>query len=152
MNAISANTPERQRRRDPREDRVHEVGAPVPWEQRQLFTQLFGDDEQDSGRSASQPGTRAGGDVAMVEALSEQLIPRLQSGSTWPLTVAMYLPRLGRINARVRREGVGWNIELEAQQDATARWLYDVRHQCEHRLAASLALPVALCVANSAPA
>ncbi|AZF03502.1 type III secretion system HrpP C-terminal domain-containing protein [Pseudomonas sp. R5-89-07] len=152
MTSISANTPERHRRRDSREDRVHEVGAPVPWEQRQLFTRLFGDDEQGSGRSASQAGTKASGDLAMVEALTEQLVPRLQSVSTWPLTVAMYLPRLGRINARIRRERVGWNIELEAQQKATTSWLCGVRHQCEHRLAASLALPVELCVANSAPA
>jgi hypothetical protein len=152
MSTISANTPERQRRRDPREERVHEVGAPVPWEQRQLFSQLFGDDEQGSGRSASQPATRAFSDLAMVEALSEQLVPWLQGGSQLPLTVTLYLPRLGPINARIRRERAGWNIELDAQEQATTSWLYGVRHQCERRLAASLALPVELSVANSAPA
>lgn len=152
MTSISANTSERQRRRDPREDRVHEVGAPVPLEQRQLFTQLFGGDEQDSGRSASHAGIKASGDRVMVEALTEQLVPRLQGVSAWPLTVAMYLPRLGRISARIRRERAGWNIELEAQQNATASWLYGVRHQCEQRLASGLALPVELCVANAAPA
>ncbi|CRM36154.1 hypothetical protein [Pseudomonas sp. 37 R 15] len=152
MNPISANPPERQRRRDPREERVHEVDALVPWEQRQLFTQLFGDDDRESGRSASQAEIKISGDLAMVQALTEQLLPRLQSVSTLPLSVAMYLPRLGRINASIRRKKAGWDIELEAEQMTTASWLHDVRQQCERRLAASLALPVQLYVANSAPA
>ncbi|MDQ0738426.1 type III secretion system HrpP C-terminal domain-containing protein [Pseudomonas sp. W4I3] len=152
MTPTSAGTPERQQRRDLREDRVHEMASPVPWEQRQLFTQLFSDDEQDFGRSASLAAIKASGDVAMVEALTEQLVPRLQSPSTSALTMAIYFPRLGRINARIRQERAGWNIELEAEQKATAHWLCGVRHQCEQRLAASLALPVALSVANLAPA
>lgn len=152
MTPIPANTPERQRRRDPREERVHEVDALVPWEQRQLFTQLFGGDDEGSGRSASQAEMKGSSDLVMVQALTEQLLPRLQSVSTLPLSVAMYLPRLGRINASIRRKKAGWDIELEAQQITTASWLHDVRQQCERRLAESLVLPVQLCVANSAPA
>jgi hypothetical protein len=60
----------------------------------------------------------------------------------------LYLPRLGRINASVRRERGAWAIELDAEHDATARWLSGVRQQCEHRLAGALGQPVSLLLPN----
>jgi hypothetical protein len=62
----------------------------------------------------------------------------------------LYLPRLGRINASVRRERGAWAIELDAEHDATARWLSGVRQQCEDRLAASWGSPSARCCPTSA--
>ncbi|WP_340054299.1 type III secretion system HrpP C-terminal domain-containing protein [Pseudomonas sp. JAI120] len=85
----------------------------------------------------------------MVEALTEQLAPRVQAGSQWPLQAVLYLPRLGRINASVRREQSAWSIELEAEHDATARWLSGVRQQCEDRFSAVLGLPVNLLVPST---
>ncbi len=149
MNHVSVNPPEHRRQRESSEDRVPEVGVLVPWEQRQLFTQLFSDDPQDKGHGTSRAAAKASSDLAMVEALTEQLAPRLQGVSQWPLKATLYIPRLGRINASVRREKTGWNIELEAEQETTTCWLNSVRQRCEHRLAANLELPVDLRVANS---
>lgn len=84
----------------------------------------------------------------MIEALAEQLAPRVLAGSQWPLQAVLYLPRLGRINASVRREQSAWAIELEAEHDATARWLGGVRQQCEDRFTQALGLPVSLSLPN----
>ena len=84
--------------------------------------------------------------AAMIEALVDQLAPRLQAASQWPLNAVLYLPRLGRINASVRREQGAWSIDLEAQEESTARWLSGMRQQCEGRLADTLGQPVSLCL------
>jgi hypothetical protein len=84
----------------------------------------------------------------MIEALAEQLAPRMQAASQWPLQAVLYLPRLGRINARVRREQGAWNVELDAEEKATVRWLSGVRQQCEDRFAATLGQPVSLFLPN----
>ncbi|AMN78792.1 hypothetical protein AYR47_10850 [Pseudomonas azotoformans] len=80
----------------------------------------------------------------MIEALAEQLVPRLQAASQWPLQAVLYLPRLGRINASVRREQNAWSIDLDAQDDATARWLNGVRQQVEDRFTQLLGQTVSL--------
>ena len=80
----------------------------------------------------------------MIEALAEQLAPRMQAALQWPLQAVLYLPRLGRINASVRREQSAWSIELEAQEDETARWLNGVRQQVEGRLTQTLGQTVSL--------
>jgi hypothetical protein len=77
----------------------------------------------------------------MIEALAEQLAPRMQAASQWPLQAVLYLPRLGRINASVRRE-------QDAEEKATVRWLSGVRQQCEDRFAATLGQPVNLFLPN----
>lgn len=150
MKQVSVSPPERQRPRESRDDRAPEFGALVPWEQVRLFARLFDDGGQDSGGyGASLNGIKASGDVAMIGALTEQLAPRMLVGSQWPLMAVFHLGRLGRINASIRREQGGWNVELHAEQDNTVHWLSGVRQQCEQRLAQSLRQPVSLYLAKS---
>ena len=150
MKQVSVSPPERQRPRESRDDRAPEFGALVPWEQGRLFARLFDDGGQDSGGyGASLNGIKASGDVAMIGALTEQLAPRMLVGSQWPLMAVFHLGRLGRINASIRREQWGWNVELHAEQDNTVHWLSGVRQQCEQRLAQSLRQPVSLYLAKS---
>ena len=144
-----ANKPvERPRLREPREEREPGTVGVVPWEQGRLFAQLFAHDGEDAGTGASLSGKKAVAGIAMIEALAEQLAPRVLAGSQWPLQAVLYLPRLGRINASVRRERGAWAIELDAEHDATARWLSGVRQQCEDRLAGALGQPVSLLLPN----
>lgn len=153
MKQVSVSPPERQRPRESRDDRAPEFGTLVPWEQGRLFARLFDDGGQDSGGyGASLNGIKASGDVAMIGALTEQLAPRMLVGSQWPLMAVFHLGRLGRINASIRREQGGWNVELHAEQDNTVHWLSGVRQQCEQRLAASLRQPVNVYLAKSAQA
>ena len=150
MKQVSVTPPERPRPRESRDDRAPEFGALVPWEQGRLFARLFDDGGQDSGGyGASLNGIKASGDVAMIGALTEQLAPRMLVGSQWPLMAVFHLGRLGRINASIRREQGGWNVELHAEQDNTVHWLSGVRQQCEQRLAQSLRQPVSLYLAKS---
>ena len=116
----------------------------LPAELTRLFSQLWADEGEGSGAGPQLSGTKASGAAAMIEALAEQLVPRLQAASQWPLQAVLYLPRLGRINASVRREPNAWTIELEAEHDATARWLSGVRQQCEERFSGELGMPVNL--------
>ena len=144
-----ANKPvERPRLREPREEREPGTVGVVPWEQGRLFAQLFAHDGEDAGTGASLSGKIAVAGIAVLEALAEQLAPRVLAGSQWPLQAVLYLPRLGRINASVRREQSAWAIELEAEHDATARWLGGVRQQCEDRFTQALGLPVSLSLPN----
>ena len=150
MKQVSVNPPERQRPRESRDDRAPEFGALVPWEQGRLFARLFDDGGQDSGGyGASLNGIKASGDVAMIGALTEQLAPRMLVGSQWPMMAVFHLGHLGRVNASIRREQGGWNVELHAEQDNTVHWLSGVRQQCEQRLAQSLRQPVSLYLAKS---
>ncbi|WP_073523867.1 type III secretion system HrpP C-terminal domain-containing protein [Pseudomonas fluorescens] len=150
MKQVSVSPPERQRPRESRDDRAPEFGTLVPWEQGRLFARLFDDGGQDSGGyGASLNGIKASGDVAMIEALTEQLAPRMLVGSQWPLMAVFHLGRLGRINASIRREQGIWNVELHAEQDNTVHWLSGVRQQCEQRLAQSLRQPVSLYLTKS---
>ncbi|MCD7036953.1 type III secretion system HrpP C-terminal domain-containing protein [Pseudomonas sp. MAFF 311095] len=144
MTQVSDKPAERPRGRDPREEREPGGAGGVPAELTRLFAQCWAADDEGSGAQASLFGTRASGDVVMIEALAEQLAPRLQAAPQWPLKAVLYLPRLGRINASVRREQGAWSIDLEAEEAATARWLSGVRQQCEDRFAATLGQPVSL--------
>lgn len=144
-----ANKPvERPRLREPREEREASAVGVVPWEQGRLFTQLFVHDGEGAGTGASLSGKKSVAGIAMIEALAEQLAPRALAGTQWPLQAVLYLPRLGRINASLRREQSAWAIELQAEQDATARWLSGVRQQCEDRFTQALGLPVSLSLPN----
>ncbi len=146
MTRVANKPTERLRLREPREAREPGTVNIVPWEQGRLFAQLFADDGGGAGTGASLSGKKSATNIAMIEALTEQLAPRVLAGSQWPLQAVLYLPRLGRITASVRREQSAWAIELEAEHDATARWLSGVRHQCEHRFSQALGLPVSLLV------
>lgn len=141
MTQVPANKPERPRPREPRDEREPATGAFVPVEQRLLFTQLFTRDREGGGYGARTALT-APTETLMIEALTEQLAPRIQAAAQWPLQAMLYLPRLGRINASVRREQGAWNVELTAEETHTARWLSGVRQRLEDGLAGALAQPV----------
>ncbi|ONH54933.1 hypothetical protein SAMN04490182_6243 [Pseudomonas cedrina] len=144
MTQVSDKPAERPRLREAREDRESGTAGVVPAELTRLFAQLWTDDGDGSGAHTSLSGTKGGDSIAMIEAIAEHLAPRIQAVSQWPLQAVLYVPRLGRINARVRREQGAWSIDLEAQEDATARWLSGVRQPCEDRLAVALGQPVSL--------
>lgn len=144
MKQVSNKPTEYPRLRGIREDREPIGAAVVPWEQGRLFARLFADMDEGAGREPSLSKAKSNASAALIGALADQLLPRMQMGSQWPLQAVLYLPRLGRINASVRREQGAWAIELEPEQDATARWLSGVRQQCESRLAAALGVPVSL--------
>lgn len=146
MTQVQASKPER-----PREPRAEQDPAPsgvVPWEQGRLFTQLLDSDAEGAGYGTSATAAGVAGDTLMIEAMTAQLAPRIQGGAQWPLQAVLYLPRLGRINASVRREQGAWNVELDAEEKATVRWLSGVRQQCEDRFAATLGQPVSLFLPN----
>ena len=144
MTQVANKPTERPRLREPRDEREPGAAGVVPWEQGRLFARLFADEREGGGAGASLSAKKSAAGVAQIEALAEQLGPRVLAGSQWPLQAVLYLPRLGRINASVRREQGAWGIELEAECDATARWLSGVRQQCEDRFAQALGLPVNL--------
>ena len=144
MTQVSDKPAERPRPRDAREEREPGMAGVVPTELTRLFSQLWADDGDGSGGGTQLSGTKALGGAAMIEALAEQLAPRMQAALQWPLQAVLYLPRLGRINASVRREQSAWSIELEAQEDETARWLNGVRQQVEGRLTQTLGQTVSL--------
>ena len=148
MTQVSDKPAERPRPRDAREEREPGMAGVVPTELTRLFSQLWADDGDGSGAGTQLSGTKALGGAAMIEALAEQLAPRMQAASQWPLQAVLYLPRLGRINASVRREQGAWNVELDAEEKATVRWLSGVRQQCEDRFAATLGQPVNLFLPN----
>ena len=144
MTQVSDKPAERPRPRDAREEREPGMAGVVPTELTRLFSQLWADDGDGSGGGTQLSGTKALGGAAMIEALAEQLAPRMQTASQWPLQAVLYLPRLGRINASVRREQSAWSIELEAQEDETARWLNGVRQELESRFTQTLGQTVSL--------
>lgn len=144
MTQVSDKPAERPRPRDAREEREPGMAGVVPTELTRLFSQLWADDGDGSGAGTQLSGTKALGGAAMIEALAEQLAPRMHAASQWPLQAVLYLPRLGRINASVRREQSAWSIELEAQEDETTRWLNGVRQQVEGRLTQTLGQTVSL--------
>ena len=104
MTQVSNTPTEPPRPREPREEREPSTAGVVMLEQGRLFARLFTDNDEDTGARGSLSGARASSGVAMLEALAEQLAPRIQAAAQWPLQAVLYLPRLGRINASVRRE------------------------------------------------
>jgi len=138
MTQVPANKPER----PPRDEREPGTGGFVPLEQGLLFTRLFSRDHEGGGYGSSRTAMTAATETLMIDAMAEQLAPRIQGASQWPLQAMLYLPRLGRINASVRREQGAWNVELMAEEPHTAHWLPGVRQRLEDGLAAALAQPV----------
>lgn len=146
MTQVSNKPTERPRQREQREEREPGTTGGIPVELGRLFAQLFIENGEGTGAGASLSGKKASAGIAMIEALAEQLAPRVHAASQWPLQAVLYLPRLGRINASVRREQGAWMIELDAEHDATARWLNGVRGQCEEHFARALGRSVSLLV------
>ena len=150
MKPVSVIPPERLNLREFRLDRVPVIDALVPWEDRRLFAQLLNDDSDDASQWQFLAGIKASGETARVDALSEQLVSRMDGVSQWPLTAVLYLPHLGRIDSSIGREQGAWRVELRAEREGTTRWLSGVRQQFEQRLAASLARPVSVHLAHTA--
>ena len=151
MTQVQASKPERPRPREPRADQEPVPSGGVPWEQGRLFTQLLDSDAEGAGYGTSATAAGVAGDTLMIEAMTAQLLPRIHGSAQWPLQAVLYLPRLGRISASVRREQGQWNIELAAEEELATRWLGDVRQRCEERLAEALGAPVALHLAHVGP-
>ncbi|OIN48856.1 flagellar hook-length control protein FliK [Pseudomonas azotoformans] len=144
MTQVSDKPAERPRGLEQREEREPGAGGVVPVELTRLFNQMWAEDGEGSGGGAYLSRSKSLGGAAMIEALAEQLATRLQGASQWPLQAVFHLPRLGRINASVHREQSSWSIDLEAQEEATARWLSGMRQQCEDRFARMLGQPVSV--------
>ncbi|MBO0492105.1 type III secretion system HrpP C-terminal domain-containing protein [Pseudomonas sp. Marseille-Q1929] len=150
MTQVSTKPTERPR--VPRAEREPQATSVVLWEQGRFFAQLLADEDGGGGYGASLGNLKAVSATTLVQALTEQLVPRVLGAAQWPLQATLYLPRLGRINASVRREQGAWNIELDAELDATARWLSGVRQQCQEQLTGALGLAVNLHLSNSGSA
>lgn len=146
MIKFSGGAPKRLRPRAPRNEHTQASGQVAPWEHVRLFTQLF--DEGGGGGGASLAGHKASTQVSMIQALTDQIVPRVLGASQWPLVAVLYLPRLGRINASVRREQGAWDIELAAEEASTAQWLGGVRQRFQEELTQSLGVPVRVNVAS----
>ena len=142
MTQVSIKPPQRLRAQS--EEREPKPDGLLSWDPARVFFRLLSDERGGAGCGASLTPLKACTDVARIEALAEQLVPRLSGATQWPLVAVLYLPRLGRINVSVRREPGGWNIELDAEQETTQRWLGSVRQQCQARLAADLGRSVCL--------
>ena len=142
MTQVSIKPP--QRLREQGEAREPNPDAQLSWDPARVFARLLSGERDGAGCGASPTPLKACTDVARIEALVEQLAPSLSGVTQWPLVAVLHLPRLGRINASVRRELGGWNIELDAEQMATKRWLRGVRQPCQARLAADLGRSVCL--------
>lgn len=142
MKQEPVSKPDAPRVRQPREGREPNAAGVVPWEHGRLFAQLFAPDDGGSGFASGLSGPKASSNKAMIEALTEQLAPRIQVSAQWPLQAVLYLPRLGRINARVGKGGSAWNVELDAEEERTAHWLGGVRTRCQDGLAQALGQPV----------
>lgn len=151
MTQVPVSRPERAPLREPRDEREPGPGTFVPWQQGLLFTQLFTSDHEGGGYGSSPTSMSASTEALMIEAMAEQLAPRIQGAMQWPLQAVLYLPRLGRINASVRREQGVWNVELDAEEERTARWLGDVCQRLEDGLANVLAKPVQVQRVHVAP-
>lgn len=136
--------------RPPRDERESLPGSVVPWDQQgRLFSQLFAGDGNREGSSRSLKASTVSTDLALFEAFAEQLVPRLNTATQWPLQAAFFLPRLGRVDVCARREQGAWYVEMAAEEERTRAWLGDLRQHCQDRLSAGLGLPVQLSLAEA---
>ena len=142
MTQVSNTAPEHRRPRELREEREPGVGAYVPLEQGRMFAYLLAGGAAEKRFGHSRLDIKASVEAARSDVLVEQLVAPIQAGTQWPLQFVLSLPRLGRINASVRREQGAWNVELTAEETHTARWLPGVRQRLEDGLAGALAQPV----------
>jgi hypothetical protein len=125
-----------------RDDREPSTGGVIQLEQGRLFFQLF-TDEEDSAGFGSSLHTPAR-DRLMIEALAEQLVPRLNGVTQWPLQAVFHLPGMGRIKISAQHEIGAWSLDLEAEEERTRLWLGSVRQRCEERLGRELGGSVSL--------
>ena len=149
MTQVPPSKPERPR--PPRDEGETSVGIVLPWEQGRLFSHLFSGEGEGEGKGLSQTKrpSMACADLTQVGAFAEQLVPRLNVATQWPLQAAFFLPRLGRVDVTARREQGAWHVELDAEQEDARLWLGRVRQRCEERLSTDLGRAVHLSIAES---
>ncbi|KTC24645.1 hypothetical protein AO391_11675 [Pseudomonas marginalis ICMP 9505] len=152
MKQVPVSKSERPRVRELWEDAEVGSGAPASLEQRRLFVQLFAKSDDQGGYVSTLPGLMASPDRVMLEALAGQLTARIHGAAQWPLLVALYLPRLGRINASVRKEPGAWSVELEAEEERTAQWLSRQHKRCQDTLTEAFGQPVDVHIRHANPA
>ncbi|MBC3195494.1 type III secretion system HrpP C-terminal domain-containing protein [Pseudomonas poae] len=152
MKDIPASKPERPCAREYGRDDESAGEGVLPLDYASLFARLFTHEQSEGGYVSSLPGSITATNKLMLEALAGQLAPRLQAAAQWPLLAVLYLPRLGRINARVQRPPGSWGIELHAEEAHTAQWLGTVQKSLQSRLVESLGQPVDLQLARVSPA
>ena len=147
MTQVPSSKPERSR--SLRDERESTPGTVLPWEQGRFFSQLFSGKGDGEGFSSFLGASMTQSDQALVEAFAEQLVPRLNAVSQWPLQAAFFLPRLGRVDVSARREQGAWHVELDAEEERVRAWLGGVRQRCQDRLSTDLRQPVYLSLAAS---
>lgn len=145
MTQVPSSKPERAR--PLRDERESTPGSVLPWDQGRMFAQLFTREGDGEGFGSSLSASMTHADLSLVEAFAEQLVPRLNAATQWPLQAAFFLPRLGRIDVSARREYGAWHIELDAQEERTRVWLGGMRQRCQDRLSNDLGQPVCLSLA-----
>lgn len=148
MTQVPASPPERPR--PLRDERESNAGLPLPWEPGRLFAQVSAEEGDAEGFSHALASPLSPGDLALIRAFAEQLVPRLNAANQWPLQATLFLPRLGRVEVTARREQGAWYVELEAEQERSRVWLAGMRQQGEDRLSADLGQPVYLSLAAPA--
>lgn len=80
--------------------------------------------------------------AGFIDAMSEQLMPRLGGSGHWPMQFVMCLARRGRIKVSARHEPQGWSIWLDAERADTCQWLAGQQQRCQQSLACRLGRPV----------
>lgn len=140
-----------ERPRPARDERETSAGIVLPWEQGRFFSQLFRGEGEGEGKGLqhSKRPSMASADQTQVEAFAEQLVPRFNTATQWPLQAAFFLPRLGRVDVSARREQGALHIELDAEREDTRLWLGRVRQHCQARLSTDLGRPIHLTIADS---
>lgn len=149
MTQVPSSKPEPTR--SPRDERETSTGIVLPLEQGRFFSQLFsgGGEDEGKGLRQSKGPSMASADLTLVAAFAEQLVPRLNAATQWPLQAAFFLPRLGRVDVSARREQGALHLELDAEQEETRLWLGRVRQRCQERLSVDLGLSIHLSIAES---
>lgn len=142
MKQVSNAAPEQRRMRELREEREPSVAAYVPVEQGRLFAYLLAGGTAEKRFGHSRMDIKVSVEAARADMLVEQLVAPIQAGGQCPLQFVLCMPRLGRVNALVHREQNTWAIELDAEEEATNRWLRGVRQQCQERCTQALGQPV----------
>lgn len=106
MTQVPSSKPERSR--SLRDERESTPGTVLPWEQGRFFSQLFSGKGDGEGFSSFLGASMTQSDQALVEAFAEQLVPRLNAASQWPLQAAFSCRALaGLTSARGASKGPG---------------------------------------------
>ncbi|MHA6494937.1 type III secretion system HrpP C-terminal domain-containing protein [Pseudomonas borbori] len=112
------------------------------------FAQLLGN--QGGGSQGHADGAGALSSAALLEvgtlnALVDQLAPRLHDLAEAPLQALLHLPQLGRVSVSARRvRGEGWDIDLRADDQDSQERLAACQQRCQDALGQALGQPVTL--------